>query len=104
MKHLISAMQKTEQLESCCRPSVDFGAQGIQTMKKTCLVFGSKRTQKSINRTQKSPNDLKIQKVYVCDFQIFSVYEQNGMKAPTLIGYVVKHARCSGLTATYKIL
>jgi hypothetical protein len=72
-------------------------------MKKTRPVFESKRTQKSINRTQKSPNDLKIQKVYVCDFQIFSVYEQNGVKAPTLIGYVVKHARCSGLTATYKL-
>ena len=61
----LSHANKNEQLESCCRPSVDFGAQGIKTMKQSRPVFRSKRTHKSIKRTQKSPNELKFQKVYV---------------------------------------
>jgi hypothetical protein len=99
----LSHANKNEQLESCCRPGVDFGAQGIKTMKQSRPVFRSKRTQKSIKRTQKSPNELKFQKVYVCDFHIFLVYGQNGVKAPRLMRNVVKHARCSGSTATYKL-
>ena len=72
-------------------------------MKQSRPVFRSKRIHKSIKRTQKSPNELKFQKVYVCDFHICLVYGQNGVKAPRLMRYVVKHARCSGLTATYKL-
>ena len=62
-----------------------------------------KTDSKSIKRTQNSPNELKFQKVYVCDFHIFLVYGQNGVKAPRLMRNVVKHARCSGSTATYKL-
>ena len=65
-------------------------------MKQSRPVFRSKRT-------QNSPNELKFQKVYVCDFHIFLVYGQNGVKAPRLMRNVVKHARCSGSTATYKL-
>ena len=31
------------------------------------------------------------------------MFGQNGVKAPRLMRYVVKHARCSGLTAIYKL-
>ena len=59
-----------------------FGAQGINPSRK--------KTPQFFNQNQ---NGLKNP----------SVYGQNGVKAPRLMGYVVKHARCSGLTATYKI-
>ena len=84
---------KNEQLESW------FWCTRHQSQEKTHQFFRSKRIQESLKRTQKSPNELKFQKVYVCDFQVNSVYGQNGVKTPRL----VKHARCSGLTATDKI-
>ena len=84
---------KNEQLESW------FWCTRHQSHEKTHQVFRSKRTQKSLKRTEKSPNELKFQ-IYVCDFQICSVYGQNEVTVPRLMGYVVKHARCSGLTAT----
>ena len=83
-----------------------FGAQRIKTYQnhRTSPQFvRSTRTQKPIKRTQKSPKDLKFQNVYVCDFQLFSVYGQNGVEAPRLMGYIMKDARCSGSTATYQI-
>jgi len=34
-------------------------------------------------------NQTQFQKVHVCNFQIFAVYGQNGVKSPRLMGYVV---------------
>ena len=72
-------------------------------MKQSRPVFRSKRTQNPSNGLKIHQTKLKFQKVYVCDFHIFLVYGQNGVKAPRLMRNVVKHARCSGLTATYKL-
>ena len=82
--NLTLAMPKslTIKLESWCRPNVAFGrfwCTSHQSVKK--------KTHQFFNQNQ---NGLKNP----------SVYGQNGVKAPRLMGYVVKHARCSGLTAT----
>ena len=48
--------------------------------RKKSLVFRSKQTQKSLKRTQKSSSELKFQKVYVCNLQMFSLWAKWGKK------------------------
>ena len=71
--------------------------------RKKSLVFRSKQTRKSLKRTQKSSSELKFQKVYVCNFQMFSLGAKWGKKSKIDAVRCIKDARCSGLTATINL-